>query len=166
MADAQEYQGVERRVGAERREKDYCLWHEAHEQRFRSNELKISSVCTACSDLRKTLDALSGTRVPIKLFYGTAGGVIFLLLSLLAFQWTSYERLNTIGLNHQKEMGEIAIDVSKVTSAVENERYINQLRISQMKDSIKDHIKSAETEYTAIRKSIESVEDHVKNHKQ
>lgn len=166
-----DYTGPERRKVADgRRKADECIWHEAHEERFLSNERKISAVCRACENLKSAVDGITSdvslkvdTRTPLKLFYGTAAGVIAIVLSILAFQWTTYERVGKIGLEAAKTMGQVQVKLTEIDGNVSGNQLINTMRDDNMERSIEQHLKNSEKALDKMQKSIDKVETLIKN---
>ena len=150
------YPGPERRV-EDRREN--CPLHSGHEMAILDMKEKQRTVCHNLEVVKLEVD----TKMPQKLFYVTAGGIVLLVISILAFQWTIFERVTAVGLTHATAMGEVRIQVEKISSAFENSRYVNKLEIKQIENSVRKHIENAEKDYGEIKNSIQDIEKHMKN---
>jgi hypothetical protein len=159
----QDYTGKEHRIGPpDRRAK--CMYHEAHEEKFVSQEERVEDLKekqkTVCHNLEitrlelsrglKEVDREVKAKVPMKLFYVMIG----LVIAILAFQWTTYERVNSIALNHIEAMGEITVDIAAVKSNIENMKNINILEKNQITQSM-------DSNQMATKREIEKVQDSI-----
>lgn len=153
------YEGPERRKGVDDRRAD-CPYHFGHEVAILNMEKKQTTLCHNLETVKLDVD----NKTPQKLFYATAGGIIFLVISILVFQWTIFERVVGIGLSHSEAMGDIKVEVQKMNSAIDNDRYVNQLKATQLENAFKTHLNSAEKEYIEIRQTIKEVAKTLKEH--
>lgn len=135
-----------------------------------SNERKISQVCRACENLKAAVDGINSdvtvkvdTRTPLKLFYASAGGIILLVISVLAFQWTTYERVGRIGLQNAQTMGEVQVKLTEIEGSVNSNQLVNSMRDDNIENSIERHLKSSEKVLNKLERSVDSVEELIKN---
>ena len=139
---AHTYDGPERRVIPDRRQE--CPLHE-----------------TIDRELQEVKHEIVG-KVPMRLFFATAGGLIVIVLSILGFQWTTYERVNSIGLSHAQAMGEIKVELQKVSSSIDADRLINRIRDDQLTSTVKTHVDSTDRVVREIKQSIKEMEKTMK----
>ena len=148
-----QYDGPDRRR-EERREKDRrqeCLFHAGFQ--------------TAIRDITHDIEGLEknvNEKAPMKLFYTTAAGVIVLMITILAFQWTTYERVGAIGLSHAKAMGAIKVEIQKITSTVESNQKISQMVDDQLANTLESHVRATDKTVGEINKSLKEIEHHLK----
>jgi hypothetical protein len=149
------YNGPERRV-VDRREQ--CDLHFGLEQSYR--DLKDLHYETG-----KKLDILAASlesKVPMKLFYTMIGLVVL----ILAFQWTTYERLNAVSLRNQEVSAEIKVNLKEITTSVAGRRELYKLEIDQLTKSIEDHQKKSNCEIAEIKNGIKDVKKDISELKQ
>jgi len=150
-----DYDGPERRV-FDRREQ--CELHSGLEQNYR--ELKDLHYATG-----KKLDTLAASlesKVPMKLFYTMIG----LVVMILAFQWTTYERLNAVSLRNQEVSAEIKLNLKEITTSVAGRRELYKLEIDQLTKSIEDHQRNSNYEIIEIKNGIKDVKRDISELKQ
>lgn len=151
------YDGPERRKKTEdRRQSDECLYHEAHEVRFAQGEAKARVICHNVDVLKEIID----TKVPSRLFYATAGGVFFLIVTILGVQWVTYKEVNNMAISHAIAMGTINTEVAEVKAEVKHGNAINNQARTSIKDALSVQTRSQNEKMTSIQKQIEQLHSY------
>lgn len=132
----QEYEGIERRKNDRRQE---CQLHEHFEREMETMKRDIK------------------IRVPNRLFFASVGGIITLGVVILAFQWTTYERMGAINVSHVRAMGEIKTEIQKVNQDGRMNTEISRLVDDQLSDAIERHVASTDKTVREIKESIEKM---------
>ena len=106
------------------------------------------------------------SKVPNKLFYATIGGVVTLAIIVVAFQWTTYERVGNININYIQGMGDIKTEIAKIVQSIDNDRYVNSLRDDSLSQAVQRHVLSTDKTVAEIKKSIDEVKHVITQNKQ
>lgn len=144
------YSGPERRT-RERREQ--CLAHAGMEKGYDDIKDLQQQACKKIDKLTASVD----TKVPMKLFYVMIG----LVIAILAFQWTTYERVNLIALDHQKTAGDMKVELQKIVSTSEGNRIVNTNEIGRLTRSVDRHQLQADKEIGDIKSDIKEVKKDI-----
>ena len=187
MAQDETYAGEERRSGEERRE-DFCGRCSGI---IRGLEDVVAKNKANCHNLEKTQsimdkkfgdiasqmdakhDAMSTTfdnkygkveakvesKVPMKLFYV----MVALVVSILAFQWTTYERMGTIALSHEHSAGELASQIREIKTVIQGNQKLRNLETMQLKNAVERNTKITDEELEDLEKSINQIKHVLKN---
>ena len=149
------YEGPERR---EKERREQCGLHSGMKQSYDDLKELQSQACRKIDKLNTSIES----KVPMKLFYVMIG----LVVAILAFQWTTYERVNLIALDHQKNAGEMKVELQKIVSTSEGNRLVNTNEIGRLTRSIDRHQVSADKEIGDIKSDIKEVKKDIQSIKQ
>jgi len=145
-----DYDGPERREG-ERREQ--CGLHSGLQQSY--DDLKDLQE-KACRKIDRVTVAID-SKVPMKLFYVMIG----LIVAILAFQWTTYERVNKIAVDNQAAYGELKLTIEKVSSTVSNHQDVNEVKLDSLANSVEKYTTQADKEREEIKMGIKEVKEDI-----
>ena len=148
------YEGPERREGERRAT---CDLHSGIEKSIESSHGELKDLQSqACRKIDKIMVAMD-TKVPMKLFYVMIG----LVVAILGFQWTTYERVNTIALSNQKATGELKLSIEHVSSEVKSHQDINKMKLDNLTKSVDQHQVRADKEIGEIKSGIKEVKKDI-----
>lgn len=145
-----DYHGPERRVSERRGQ---CDLHSGLEKSY--DDLKDLQE-KACKKIDKLSSSVEG-KVPMKLFYVMIG----LVVAILAFQWTTYERVQQIALDHQETSGELKVELQKIVSNVDNHQTINKIELNNLTRAVDRHQNQADKEIGEIKTGIKEVKKDI-----
>jgi hypothetical protein len=176
MSDGnQPYSGEERRSGAERRE-DFCGRCSGI---MRGLEDVVAKNKANCENLEKTQDRMDkkftavneafenkciqveakvDAKVPMKLFYVMVG----LIVAILGFQWTTYEKMNSTALKQEHATGELASTTREIKTAIQGHQNLNKIEIHQLKNAVDQHQSQIDRELEEVVESIKEIERAMK----
>ena len=146
----QDYKGVERRVRIEDR-RAKCIYHEAHEEKFVDLKAHQTGFNRVIEKMLVSID----TKVPMKLFYVVVG----LVMTILAFQWTTYERVNQIALTHIEAMGSIDTKITEIQSDIEHTNEVSAMEKEQIKFSLEANQNSTRANISKIETVVEDIQN-------
>lgn len=148
------YPGPERRKRAGDRRSDECMWHEAHEQRFSTDERDIYETKTCVGKMKEEMK----TKVPMKLFYT----IVTLIVAIFAVQWGTYERVNTMALTHAEVMGslntnlvEVKGEIAQVKTEITHANNINVGARTSIKEALVSQQKTTDEKLKNIQATID-----------
>lgn len=147
-----DYTGPERRTVPDRRA-DECLLHSGLQQSYDDLKELQGQACRAIGRIEKALE----TKVPMKLFYVMIG----LVVAILGFQWTTYERVNSTALLNQQQSSEIKLEIQKISSNVDNHQLVNKIELGEIRGAIKRHQTATDKEIETIDKNIREIKKSV-----
>jgi hypothetical protein len=139
-------------VGPERRKEErrtQCSLHSGLQQSYDDLKELQTIACRKIDKLSTNVDS----RVPMKLFYVMIG----LVVAILAFQWTTYERVNAIALSHQRSAGDMKVELQKISSTVDSNRLVNTNEISRLTRAVDRHQAQGDKENADIKNGIKEL---------
>ena len=145
-----EYPGPERRV-EERREQ--CDLHSGLQQSYDDLRDLQKQACRKIDKMTSGIDS----KVPMKLFYVMIG----LVVAILAFQWTIYERVNSTALSNLNATNDIKLQISEVKASAETHQVQNNMEIQQLTRSVDRHIITSDRAISNINTGIKEVKRDV-----
>lgn len=146
------YSGPERRKIPDRRS-DECMYHEAHEVRFDNLEKKNKIICKNVETVKDIVD----TKVPMKLFYSTAGGFFVVILIILGVQWGTYVKVNDMALSHATAMGTINKSIAEIKLEVKHGNQISVQARTTIKEALIEQTKHTNEKMNSIQRQIEKL---------
>ena len=150
-----EYAGKNRRADCGgRRDSDECIYHEAHEVKFASDEKDIRANTTCILTLKEEMK----TKVPSKLFFTYASAVFFLIISILGVQWSTYLTINEVALDHANQMGSINTQIAEVKLEIKHGNKSSEMAREAIKSSLTETTIKTETAMNDIKKQIEKLD--------
>ena len=147
------YNGPERRQGERRAEE--CMLHSGMQKSYDDLKDLQEKACRAIGRVEKSMEG----KVPMKLFYVMIG----LVVAILAFQWTTYERVNKIALENQKASGDLKLTIEKTNNNVEVQKNINEIELRNLANSVDRHQVVSDRTMGEIRNDIKSVKKDVQD---
>jgi hypothetical protein len=170
------YTGKERRSGEERRD-DFCgrcsgimrgledvvsknkaNCHNLEKTQERM-ETKFTDIAKDFDNKCLTVESKVDSKVPMKLFYV----MVALVVSILAFQWTTYERMGTIALSHEHGTGELASQIKEIKTVIQGNQRLRNLEILQLKNAVERNTKITDEELDDLERSINQIKHVLKN---
>lgn len=145
-----DYDGPERRTHERRGQ---CSLHSGLETSYADLKDGQENFCKKLDKVAASIES----KVPMKLFYVMIG----LIVSILAFQWTTYERVNRIALDYQKSAGEVKVELQKIISNVDNHQAINKIELNQLTKAVDRHQTQADKEIGEIKAGIKEVKKDI-----
>ena len=137
-----------------RRDSDKCIFHEAHEIMFADDRADIKGHDLCITAIKREMQ----TKVNMKLFYATAGGVFAAILIILGVQWGTYQLVNSMALDHERAMGKISATLAEVRADIKHGNVVSAVARDTLKDSLDRQSKITEKNIDDIKEQLKKID--------
>jgi len=137
-----------------RRDSDKCIFHEAHEIMFADDRADIKGHDLCITAIKREMQ----TKVNMKLFYATAGGVFAAILIILGVQWGTYQLVNSMALDHERAMGKISATLVEVRADIKHGNIVSAGARDTLKDSLERQSKITEKNIDEIKTQLKKID--------
>jgi hypothetical protein len=122
------YRGPERRERI-RREAD-CAACSGIQTSIMDIKEKNKITCGNVSELKRELDG----KISMKLFYV----ILALIVSILGFQWSTYEKVGAIALHHEERSHKLTVEISDLGHKVDSHQKLSNMELNIIRNKVDD----------------------------